>query len=102
VDEELKTYLEGKFSYLDGKFSEVSAQFSEVRAEIEAVETRLLSEFWKRGQSSDQRIRRVEHSDATTMERLAAMEERIFTLERKWRDRRNKQHVLQASPNRAS
>ena len=54
MDEELKTYLEGKFSYLDGKFSEVSAQFSEVRAEIEAVETRLLSEFWKWGRVSDQ------------------------------------------------
>ena len=76
MDEELKTYLEGKFS-------EVRTQFSEVRAEIEAVETRLLSEFWKWGRASDQRIRRVEHSDATTTERLAAMEERIFTLERK-------------------
>jgi len=28
-------------------------------------------------------MRRVEHSDATTAERLASMEERIFALERK-------------------
>ena len=69
MDEDLKQYLDGKFS--------------EVRAEIEATETRLLSEFWKWSRPADQRIRRVEHSDATTVERLASMEERIFTLERK-------------------
>ena len=69
MDEELKAYLDGKFT--------------ELRSEIGAVETRLLSEFWKWGRSSDQRVRRVEHSDATTVERLAAMEDRLFTLERK-------------------
>lgn len=53
---------------------------------IEAIrdtETRLLSEFWKWGRSSDQRVRRIEQSDATTVERLAAIEERVFTLKRK-------------------
>jgi uncharacterized protein (DUF2164 family) len=69
MDEDLKTYLEEKFS--------------EVRTEIEASETRLLTEFWKWGRATDQRMRRVEHSDATTTERLASVEERIFTLERK-------------------
>lgn len=69
MDEELKAYLDGKFA--------------ELRAEIEKTETRLLSEFWKWGRSSDQRMRRVEHSDATTIERLAAIEDRVFTLERK-------------------
>ncbi len=69
MDEELKAYLETKFG--------------EVRAEIEAAETRLLSEFWKWGRSLDQRVRRVEHSDATTIEPLAAIEERVFTLERR-------------------
>jgi uncharacterized protein (DUF2164 family) len=69
MDEDLKAYLEEKFSA--------------VRAEIEASETRLLTEFWKWGRVAEQRIRRMEHSDATTTERLAAMEERIFTLERK-------------------
>ena len=76
MDEELKAYL-------DARFSEVRAEFSEVRAEIEASETRLLTEFWKWGRSSDQRVRRVEQSDATTIERLAAIEERVFTLERR-------------------
>ncbi len=54
-----------------------------LRGEIEASETHLLTEFWKWGRAADQRIRRMEHSDATTTERLTAMEERIFTLERK-------------------
>lgn len=69
MDDDLRQYLDGKFA--------------ELRAEIERTETRLLSEFWKWGRSSDQRTRRIEHSDATTVERLAAIEERVFTLERK-------------------
>lgn len=69
MDEELKTYLEGMETRLIEHMRD--------------TETRLLAEFWKWGRASDQRIRRVEHSDATTTERLAAMEDRLFTLERK-------------------
>ncbi len=76
MDEDLKKHLEGLEHRLDERFAGV-------RAEIEALETRLLSEFWKWGRVADQRIRRMEHSDATTTERLMVMEERIFTLERK-------------------
>lgn len=90
MDEELKTYLEGKFADVSSQFADVRAEFvkiraeiADVRTEIEATETRLLSEFWKWGRVSDQRIRRVEQSDATTVERMAAIEDRLFTLERK-------------------
>ena len=104
MDEELKAYLDVKFGEVQSEFGKVQSefgnvqiqfekvqsqfekvqsQFGEVRSEIESVETRLLSEFWKWGRASDQRVRRVEHSDATTIERLAAMEDRLFTLERK-------------------
>jgi hypothetical protein len=87
MDQDLKIYLEEKFSEVRTEISgvrlELEEKFSEVRAEIEASETRLLTEFWKWGRTADQRMRRVEHSDATTTERLASMEERIFTLERK-------------------
>jgi hypothetical protein len=76
MDEDLRTYMAGLEHRLDEKFADV-------RAEIEACETRLLSEFWKWGRVADQRIRRMEHSDATTTERLTIIEERIFTLERK-------------------
>lgn len=69
MDEQLKSYLEG----MENRLVET----------MRDTETRLLAEFWKWGRSSDQRMRRVEQSDATTIERLAAMEERIFTLERK-------------------
>jgi uncharacterized protein (DUF2164 family) len=62
------------------KISESEDRLTE---QMRDFETRLLTEFWKWGRVSDQRIRRVEHSDATTAERLASMEERIFTLERK-------------------
>jgi hypothetical protein len=69
VDDELKTYLEAKFS--------------EVRAELEGVETRLLSEFWKWGRASDQRIWKGEFS------RLSG----------KWQALRNEPAVDLASPN---
>lgn len=58
MDEELKTYLDGKFAALESKLLE----------SIHDSETRLLSEFWKWGRVTDQRIRRVEASDATTAE----------------------------------
>ena len=50
---------------------------------IETVETRLLTEFWKWARIVDQRLRRLDLSDSTTVERLSGIEERIFTLERK-------------------
>jgi hypothetical protein len=35
------------------------------------------------GRNNDQKMKRVEFSDATTVERMASLEERVFTLERK-------------------
>jgi len=54
-----------------------------VSEEVERVETKLLAEFWKWGRSTEQKMRRVEFSDATTVERLSNLEERVFTLERR-------------------
>ena len=54
-----------------------------VSEEVERVETKLLAEFWKWGRSTEQKMRRVEYSDATTVERLSNLEERVFTLERR-------------------
>jgi hypothetical protein len=68
MDEELRSYLD--------------ARFAEVKAEIEAVETRLLSEFWKWGRTTDQRMRRLDVSDATTVDRITNLEDRVFALER--------------------
>jgi hypothetical protein len=48
---------------------------------IESVETTLPTEFWKWGRVSDQRVRRVEFSDATTVERVSILQERVFSLE---------------------
>jgi hypothetical protein len=42
----------------------LDAKFLEVRVEIEALETRLLTQFWKWGRTADQRTRRIEQSDA--------------------------------------
>jgi len=81
MDEELRKYLDEKFAGVGQGFQEVRQEFQQqlqqvrqefhqefqqVRQELEATETRLLSEFWKGGRSTDQRTRRIEHSDATT------------------------------------
>jgi hypothetical protein len=84
---DLDTKFDTKFNDLETKI-EVNAaatrvEFDEVRSQIERTETRLLSEFWKWGRNADQRIHRVEASDATTVERLRSIEDRVFTLERK-------------------
>jgi polyhydroxyalkanoate synthesis regulator phasin len=71
--ESLETRLRGDMEKLE----------SRVHADIEGVETKLLTEFWKWGRASEQKMRRVEFSDATTVERLSILEERVFTLERK-------------------
>ena len=76
MDEQLKVYL-------DGKFGAIEKQITEARAEIERVETSLLSEFWKWGRATDQRMRRLDTSDATTVDRITNIEERVFALERR-------------------
>lgn len=73
MDQELKQYLNDMEARLKMHVSE----------ECEKVETKLLAEFWKWGRGNDQKMRRVEFSDATTVERMAILEERVFTLERK-------------------
>jgi hypothetical protein len=62
---------------------EIESLRADVHRDIEGVETKLLTEFWKWGRASEQKMRRVEFSDATTVERLSILEERIFTLERR-------------------
>jgi hypothetical protein len=52
-------------------------------ADIQGLGTRLSDQFSGWGHSCEQKMRRVEFSDATTVERLSILEERIFTLERR-------------------
>jgi len=69
---------------LDSRITESEARLKlHVSEEIERVETKLLAEFWKWGRSTEQKTRRLEFSDATTVDRLSNLEERVFTLERK-------------------
>jgi hypothetical protein len=63
--------------------ADIDASEKRLRGDIENGETKRLTEFWKWGRVSDQRMRRVEFSDATTVERIGTLEERVFTLERK-------------------
>jgi hypothetical protein len=84
MDQDLKDHLIEMESRLIGQIRDSESRMeSRIGEQIRDSESKLFTEFWKWGRSSDQRIRRVEHSDATTAERLAAIEDRIFTLERK-------------------
>jgi hypothetical protein len=56
MDQELKQYLEDMEGRLKTHVSEA----------CENVETKLLAEFWKWGRGNDQKMRRVEFSDATS------------------------------------
>jgi hypothetical protein len=81
MDEELKTYLDTLKSHLDARFAQIDARFEQVdkrfeqvdkrfeqvdanfaqiREELHDTETRLLSEFWKWGRTTEIRVRRLE------------------------------------------
>jgi hypothetical protein len=81
MDEELKTYLDTLKSHLDARFAQIDARFEQVdkrfeqvdkrfeqvdanfaqiREELHYTETRLLSEFWKWGRTTEIRVRRLE------------------------------------------
>jgi hypothetical protein len=92
MDEELKQHLEGMEARIVGRLTErVESRIdaaeermkNHVSEECHAIETKLLAEFWKWGRATDQKMRRVEFSDATTVERMTNLEERVFMLERK-------------------
>ena len=101
MDPELKAYLEGfktEFEGLRSNFQDLKSNFQDLKLDFdgklesmerrlkehtEIVETRLLSEFWKWGRVTDQRLRRLDVGEATTVDRLATIEERVFALERR-------------------
>jgi len=72
-----------QFAEVNDRFAAVDRQFAAAAEALHDTETRLLSEFWKWGRTAEIRLRRLEGEESTMVERLAAMEERVFTLERK-------------------
>jgi septation ring formation regulator EzrA len=75
--------IDDKFSAINDNFNAIDKQIAGVRTEIERVETNLLTEFWKWARAADQRMRRLDTSDATTVDRITNIEERVFALERR-------------------
>jgi hypothetical protein len=75
MDEQLKVYL-------DGKFGAIEKQITEARAEMERVEKSLLSEFLNWRRAADLRMHRLDNSDATNVDRLGNIEERVFAIRR--------------------
>lgn len=89
MDEELKTFLVGMESRLASMVSgEIRASEARlgghITEKIHCSETRLLSEFWKWARNNDLRVGRLDQSDASTVARVSSLEERVFTLERKF------------------
>lgn len=71
MDAELKLYLDGMEERL--------------RAHTEAVETRLLGEFWKWARTADARYRQAQAVVGSLDDRVLAVEDRVADLERQKR-----------------
>ena len=56
MDQELRQYLDAKFSQVDAKFSQMDAKFA-TKQDLERVETALLTEFHKWASPADMRAR---------------------------------------------
>jgi hypothetical protein len=100
MDEELKTYFEGMQARIvdgvtqrfDGRIDASEVRMKEaIGKSIEAMETKLIAEFWKWGRTSDVRTREAIADTAATgtkagmlSERLLNVEDRVSDLER-WR-----------------
>jgi hypothetical protein len=69
MEQELKDYL--------------AAMESRVREHTEAVETRLLSEFWKWARTADARYRQHQGVVGGLDQRVLAVEDRVAELERR-------------------
>src|SRR5579862_8360650 len=101
MDSELKQYLEGMESRLSADIQQVRSEIQQVetglRAEIqqveerlrahtsqecEKVETKLMTELWKWGRTSDVRTRQSMENANALNERMLNVEDRISNLER--------------------
>ena len=99
MDEELKTYLQAMEARFDERIHETETRLREHFDErihdtetrlrehfderIHDTETRLLRAFSDYRTGWDNRFKRIETSDATIAERLAALENRVLRLETK-------------------
>ncbi len=98
MDQELKAFLVEMERSLSRQLAEQKADLAEVRAEIkvdmatmkqellahsEAVETRLLTEFWKWARTADARYRQSISVVTVLDERVQAVEDRVADLERR-------------------
>ena len=104
MDEEIKSYLvaiTGQLSELKSDVGSLKsdvgslksdvaalqAQEAETRREIrehtEAVETRLLTEFWKWARTADARYRQAHSATGAIDDRVQLLEDRVADLERK-------------------
>lgn len=67
---------------IESKMDELENRMKDhVSEKCEAVETRLLSEFWKWGRTSDIRTRQVMSDVSMLGERMLALEDRVTALE---------------------
>lgn len=83
MDAELKQHLEGMEARLRADASEMEARLrAHTSQECEKVETKLLTEFFKWGRTSDMRTRQALADAASIGERMLILEDRVTSLER--------------------
>jgi hypothetical protein len=90
TDEQLQSLFAGMERHLDKRADEMeqraAASEERIRAEVKetshALETKLLSEFWKWARAAEARMRMFDAINAASLERLSGIEERILNLEK--------------------
>ena len=83
MDSELKQHLEDMEARQRTQAAEMEARLmAHTSQECEKVETRLLTEFYKWGRTSDIRTRQALAEAAAIGERMLNVEDRVTTLER--------------------
>ena len=80
MDQELRQYLDAKFSQVDAKFSQMDAKFA-TKQDLERVETALLTEFHKWASPMEQRMRTHREALRALDLETARLDERITKLE---------------------
>jgi hypothetical protein len=89
-DDQLQALFAGMERHLDNRADAIeqgvaaAEQRLEARfdAKIEALETKLLSEFWKWARGIEARMRMHDAINAASLERLSGIEERVLNLEK--------------------
>ena len=89
-DDQLQALFAGMERHLDKRADAIEQSvaateeriLADVKDRVQALETKLLSEFWKWARGAEARMRMFDAINAASLERLSGIEERVLNLEK--------------------